>query len=193
MAGRRKPGRRRPRPAARGTAPRPAGSGARPAAAAPAPAAAATGAQDDGPQPAPLALRTISPRDALTAAAIAVLATVSYLPALSGGFVWDDVIFAEEPVIHAVSGLKSIWFSPADIRNEGHYRPLVYTSFWLEHKPWGLQPAGYHAVNILLHSTRASTVRCRAAMAGRTTVPLRTVRDYPGAACKRSIVPKEDR
>ena len=89
-------------------------------------------------------------RDALTAAAIAVLAAVSYLPALSGGFVWDDVIFSEEPVIHAVSGLKSIWFSPADIR-EVHYWPLVYTSFWLEHKIWGLQPAGYHAVNILLH------------------------------------------
>ena len=89
--------------------------------------------------------------DALTALLLGVLAAVSYLPALSGGFVWDDVIFAEEPVIHAVSGLKSIWFSPADIRNEGHYWPLVYTSFWLEHKLWGLAPAGYHAVNIALH------------------------------------------
>ena len=90
-------------------------------------------------------------REALTAAAIAVLAAVSYVPALSGGFVWDDVIFAEEPVIHAVSGLKSIWLAPADIRNEGHYWPLVYTSFWLEHKLWGLRPGGYHAVNIILH------------------------------------------
>ncbi len=80
-----------------------------------------------------------------------MLVAVSYIPALSGGFVWDDVIFSEEPVIHAVSGLKSIWFSPADIRNEGHYWPLVYSSFWLEHKLWGLQPAGYHAVNIALH------------------------------------------
>ncbi len=94
---------------------------------------------------------TVSPRDALTALALGVLVAVSYIPALSGGFVWDDVIFSEEPVIHAVSGLKSIWFSPADIRNEGHYWPLVYSSFWLEHKLWGLQPAGYHAVNIALH------------------------------------------
>ncbi len=94
---------------------------------------------------------TISPRDALTALALVVLAAISYLPALSGGFVWDDVIFAEEPVAHSAAGLRSIWFSPADIRNEGHYWPVVYTSFWLEHKLWGLAPAGYHAVNIALH------------------------------------------
>ena len=90
-------------------------------------------------------------RDAFTALTLAVLAALCYVPALSGGFVWDDVIFSEEPAIHAVSGLKSIWFSPADIRNEGHYWPLVYTSFWLEHQLWGLWPAGHHAVNIVLH------------------------------------------
>ena len=83
--------------------------------------------------------------------AIALLVAVSYFPALQGGFVWDDVIFSEEPVVHAPDGLRSIWFSPADIKNEGHYWPLVYTSFWLEHKVWGLNPLGYHAVNILLH------------------------------------------
>ena len=94
---------------------------------------------------------SVSPKDALTALALGVLAAVSYVPALSGGFVWDDVIFAEEPVIHAASGLRSIWLSPADIKNEGHYWPLVYSSFWLEHKLWGLAPAGYHAVNIALH------------------------------------------
>ena len=61
------------------------------------------------------------------------------------------MVFAEEPVIHAASGLWNIWFSPSDIKNEGHYWPLVYTGFWLEHKLWGLAPVGYHAVNILLH------------------------------------------
>ena len=84
-------------------------------------------------------------------AVIAVLIGVCYYPALFGDFVWDDVIFSEEPVIHAWSGLKSIWFSPADIRNEGHYWPIVYTTFYLEHKLWGLAPAGYHAVNMVLY------------------------------------------
>ena len=81
----------------------------------------------------------------------ALLVLGCYFPALSGGFVWDDVIFSEEPVIHRWSGLWSIWFSPADIRNEGHYWPIVYTSFWLEHKLWGLAPLGYHLVNVALH------------------------------------------
>ena len=92
-----------------------------------------------------------SPREMLAILAISLLVAVTYFPALQGGFVWDDVIFSEEPVIHSVEGLRSIWLSPADIKNEGHYWPLVYTSFWLEHKIWGLNPVGYHAVNILLH------------------------------------------
>ena len=54
-------------------------------------------------------------------------------------------------MIHRWSGLWNIWFAPADIRNEGHYWPVVYTTFWLEHKLWGLTPLGYHAVNLLLH------------------------------------------
>ena len=95
-------------------------------------------------------LGAFSAHDGPAALALALLVVVSYLPALQGGFVWDDVIFAEEPVIHSPGALRSIWFSPADI-DENHYWPLVYTSFWLEHRLWGLQPAGYHAVNIFLH------------------------------------------
>ncbi len=82
---------------------------------------------------------------------LALLVVAAYLPALEAGFVWDDSIFADEPVVHAWSGLWNIWFSPADIENEGHYWPVVYTSFWLEHKLWGRNPLGYHAVNLLLH------------------------------------------
>ena len=93
----------------------------------------------------------LSSRDALTVLILGVLVGVSYFPALLGGFVWDDVIFAEEPVVQRWSGLWNIWFSPADIKNEGHYWPVVYTTFWLEHKLWGLAPLGYHLVNLLLH------------------------------------------
>ena len=49
-------------------------------------------------------------------------------------------------------GLRQIWFSPAEINSEGHYWPLVYSLFWLQHKLWGFAPAGFHAVNVLLHA-----------------------------------------
>ncbi len=86
--------------------------------------------------------------------ALVMLVAVSYAPAvLWGGFVWDDVIITEAPPIRDAAGLWRIWFSPDDLKQwEGHYWPLLYTTFWLEHKLWGFAPLGYHLVNLLLHS-----------------------------------------
>ena len=84
--------------------------------------------------------------------ALGLLVVVPYLPAmLWGGFVWDDRILTDAKPVQEVSGLWQIWFSPSAIEGEGHYWPLVYTTFWLEHKLWGYAPAGYHVVNVLLH------------------------------------------
>ena len=88
----------------------------------------------------------------LALVALGLLVVVSYLPAmLWGGFVWDDIDFVKSDPVRDVSGLWQIWFSPSDIEGEGHYWPLVYTTFWLEHKLWGFDPTGYHIVNVLLH------------------------------------------
>ncbi len=106
------------------------------------------------PSPEPTPVRppaAFTRRDMAAAIGLALLIAVSYFPALTAGFIWDDIIFTEEPVIHRWSGLWNIWFSPSDIRKEGHYWPIVYTTFWLEHKLWGHAPLGYHLVNILLH------------------------------------------
>ena len=51
-------------------------------------------------------------------------------------------------------GLVDIWFRPQTML-EGHYWPMLYTSFWLEHKLWGYHPLGYHTVNVLLHALNA--------------------------------------
>ena len=101
----------------------------------------------------PLTVATsYSRQDALVALALGVLVVVSYLPAmLWGGFVWDDRIMTDAEPVQEVSGLWQIWFSPSAIEGEGHYWPLVYTTFWLEHKLWGFDPTGYHVVNVLLH------------------------------------------
>ena len=82
---------------------------------------------------------------------LCAMVAVSYYPALFSGFVWDDVILTESRVIHEWSGLWDIWCSPADIQREGHYWPILYTTFWLEHKIWGLEPFGYHVFNVLLY------------------------------------------
>ncbi|MCZ0951766.1 MAG: hypothetical protein OXJ56_04210, partial [Rhodospirillaceae bacterium] len=58
------------------------------------------------------------------------LALVVYLPAFSGGFVWDDWILVTEPLVRRLDGIVSIWLAPSEIRHEGHYWPVVYTSFW---------------------------------------------------------------
>ena len=90
--------------------------------------------------------------DVLALVALGLLVFVSYLPAMMWGeFVWDDVICIEAKPVRDVSGLWQIWFSPSAIEGEGHYWPLVYTTFWLEHKLWGFDPTGYHVINVLLH------------------------------------------
>ena len=76
---------------------------------------------------------------------------VFYFPALSGGFIWDDLLFSEEKLIRDWSGLWDIWFAPYKILEEGHYWPITYTSFWLDHKLFGLNPTGHHIVNCILY------------------------------------------
>ncbi|MDE2667811.1 MAG: tetratricopeptide repeat protein [Acidobacteriota bacterium] len=97
-------------------------------------------------------LDRFSRQDALAALALCLLAAVCYLPAmLWGGFVWDDDIWYESQAVLEWSGLGAIWSWPSGMEKERHYWPLTYSTFWLEHKIWGLEPVGYHVVNVLLH------------------------------------------
>ena len=85
-------------------------------------------------------LPELTRQDMLAVLALGLMVAVSYFPALSGGFIWDDKIFAQNRAIREVAGLWNIWFSPGDLKNEHHYWPIIYTTFWLEHKLWGLAP-----------------------------------------------------
>ena len=97
--------------------------------------------------------KAISPRwsHALPMATLLLLIIAAFWPALFGGFVWDDNRYiVEEDQVRLVGGLADIWFMPSSLA-ENHYWPVLYTSFWLEHKLWGFNPFGYRLVNILLH------------------------------------------
>ena len=81
------------------------------------------------------------------------LAAAVYWPVLQCGFVWDDDDYVtQNPLLRDGSGLWRIWTEP---RSLPQYYPLVHTTFWLEHRLWGLAPAGYHVVNVLLHTLGA--------------------------------------
>ena len=86
-----------------------------------------------------------------------VLSTiVAYQLAWHAGFIWsDDEYVTQNKLLTAPDGLRRIWFS---LDSPSQYFPLVYTTFRLEHALWGLNPAGYHWVNILLHAANALLV-----------------------------------
>ena len=76
---------------------------------------------------------------------------LAYLPVWHGGYIWDDdQHLTQNPCIVGPLGFKGIWTT-----NSAIYYPLVLTSFWVQHALWGLSPAPYHLVNILMHGACA--------------------------------------
>lgn len=100
--------------------------------------------------------RDASPRRAWLAAGLVAVATfVAYLPAMGGGFIWDDDAHVTAPQLRSTGGLLRIWF---DVGATQQYYPLLHTAFWIQHKLWGDWPVGYHVVNTLLHALSAVLV-----------------------------------
>ena len=87
---------------------------------------------------------------------LVVVTLLTYQPAWNGGFIWDDDEYVvNNELLTAPDGLRRIWFS---LDSPSQYFPLVYTSFRIEHALWGLNPVGYHWVNLLLHIVNALLV-----------------------------------
>jgi protein O-mannosyl-transferase len=78
---------------------------------------------------------------------LASTVAITYWPALSGDFVLDDRQLMSSELITSPDGLGRIWFTA-----EGDdFWPVTSTTFWVEWRLWGLRPAGYHVVNVVLH------------------------------------------
>lgn len=77
----------------------------------------------------------------------------AYLPALRGGFVWDDVAHVTAPALRSGGGLWRIW---SEVGATQQYYPLLHTAFWLEYRLWGGSPLGYHLANLALHALAAT-------------------------------------
>ncbi len=87
---------------------------------------------------------------------IGIVVLIAYIPAIFGDYVWDDASLPNNPQINAAGGLWDIWLNPSANHHEGHYWPLVYSTFWLEAQIWGLHPASLHLVNLLFHLFNAT-------------------------------------
>ena len=86
------------------------------------------------------------------AALLFFLTLLSYWPALQAGFIWDDdKMLTNNPFVRLPLGLFYIWGSTV----LPDYFPLTSTSFWLEWRLWGMNAAGYHVTNVLLHAASA--------------------------------------
>jgi tetratricopeptide (TPR) repeat protein len=84
----------------------------------------------------------------LAAAALAGITLLAYLPALRGGFIWDDDSFLTlNPLVKASDGLRRFWFTT----QAADYWPVTSSTLWVEWRLWGMNAAGYHATNVALH------------------------------------------
>jgi tetratricopeptide (TPR) repeat protein len=92
-------------------------------------------------------------RSIALAGILVAMALVTYTPVLNDGFIWDDDAYVTRNLtLRSVRGLGLMWFYP---RSLPQWYPLVHTTFWIEFHLWGLDPLGYHVVNVLLHATSA--------------------------------------
>src|ERR1017187_8675932 len=100
--------------------------------------------------PSPLSDATPSVTSAL---ALLVITILSYIPAMLGGYIWDDDVYVQHNLaLRSFRGLWNIWTRTS---TTPQYYPLVHTTFWIEYhlRGAGLSAAlGYKIVNILLHA-----------------------------------------
>ena len=93
----------------------------------------------------------------LWAVAVGVLTFLAFSRVLGAGFVpWDDPVnITGNPCFRGFSAAHVWWMLTTLF--DGHYIPLVWLSFALDHAVWGMNPFGYHLSNVLLHSANAVT------------------------------------
>ena len=93
--------------------------------------------------------------DWLLALLVAEVVIVAFFPALRAGFVtWDDdTYFLNNPFYRGLGRAQLAWMFTV---MSGHYMPLTWLTHGLDYVLWGMRPAGYHFVNLLLHALAAA-------------------------------------
>lgn len=87
---------------------------------------------------------------------IFVAAFLTFLPALGADFVnWDDYdSVVNNTGVHGLRAAQLTWMWTGTVL--GHWIPLTWMSFGLNYALGGVNPRGYHLVNLLLHAASAT-------------------------------------
>jgi tetratricopeptide (TPR) repeat protein len=83
------------------------------------------------------------------------LVVAVFWPALRNGFVnWDDDLnLLDNPAFRGLSLAHLRWMFTTT--HGGHYQPLSWVSFAVDHAFWGMDPRGYHLTAVVLHAANA--------------------------------------
>lgn len=91
----------------------------------------------------------------LAALVIAVLTVAVFFPALDNDFVnWDDDHNLTTNEQFRGLGVQNLRWMFTTF-HMGHYQPLTWLTFGVDHALWGMNPLGYHLTNVLLHAAAA--------------------------------------
>jgi protein O-mannosyl-transferase len=89
--------------------------------------------------------------------ALAILTVITFWPLKDCGFInFDDDIYVYKNV-NVQSGLnansigQAFSFSSDVVKKNGHWHPVTWLSLMLDYQIFGLNPFGYHLVNLLFH------------------------------------------
>ena len=103
---------------------------------------------------------------------VAVTTFVAFAPSLQNHFVdWDDPDnFITNPYYRGLGWTQLRWMWTTVLL--GHYVPVTWMTLGLDYLTWGMNPAGYHFTNVLLHSANATLVYLVALRLLRAAIPV---------------------
>jgi protein O-mannosyl-transferase len=89
--------------------------------------------------------------------AVVLVTVVTFAHSLENGFTWDDKKNLVNNVYYRGLGPSELAWMFTGF-HMGHYAPVTWITFGLDYLIWGLNPAGYHLTNVLLHAANAVLV-----------------------------------
>src|SRR5437899_2580856 len=103
-------------------------------------------------------LTTLALPERILPLAIVLAVVAVFAVGLRNEFVqWDDQVnLVENPHFRGLAPRHLAWMFTTTLM--GHYIPVTWLSFGLDYVLWGMEPAGYHFTNLLLHAANAVLV-----------------------------------